>query len=146
MPFAFVHILLPVALPPMNAFLLVYQAPVLAGQVDTCRPLLDFLKVAATDSVADPGGSAVIQPWPLMTTPADTQMLEAFEAMINLNLLGHAPRVTAEAAIVHSLNDLVMDGRQQEQAGEDRAARASREKNPTQAFSPAGALKLMQLC
>lgn len=150
-PFSLVPLLLPAPLPPKTAFRHVYEYAQSNNMVVECRPLLDFLKVAATATGAAIGGSAVSRAWPTLPQPPNAALLTFFDRMVSRDLAqwrASAPDTTAYNPVVEALDRLTVQQRETQNAALDRS-RAQEQpvvKTPTASFGRQPMERICRFC
>jgi hypothetical protein len=147
-PFRYVSLLLNTNLEPRQAWERVSTAITNDGNQVACRPLLDFLKVAATRAI-DNAASHVVRAWPSLPQPANAQLIDFFQKLVKRDLPDAYPTAAAPAgaiAIATQIGTLAAEQRQTRQEANDRQSRKEAGKGLNDVFGEVGVHTLMRLC
>jgi hypothetical protein len=148
LPFRYVNLFLGENITPRLAFERIYAALTADNKIQECRPLLDYIKLAATRQGPNQP-SQVARGWPALPRPANAALIAFFDAKVNFDLpsrQGIPTPPTAVQGVVQGLGDLVQEQRQTRIEAQLRQARADAGKTPTQYFGDHGVVKLIRLC
>ena len=145
-PFRAVNLLMGQNLEPKAAFQRIYTEAAASNAVDVYRPLLDYLKVAAT-ATAD-GPSAVARPWPTLPRPPTETLLKFFGRLVDYDLPHRRAQAgtTADVGpVIRAIDDLTAEHRQGRIETQARHRASEDGRVPSQLFGMEGVARLMRL-
>ena len=149
-PFEFVKLLLPQPLRPKQAFTAVFNAATAANKVAQVRPLLDWLKVAATEAQAGGGQSALIRDWPAMQFPPNAALLSFFGRIVDHDLPDRHPVAGASMAqyqpVINAVDRNTHEIRETRLEAARRQEAANRPKTVEQFMGTEGTASLLNTC
>ena len=149
-PFEFVPLLLPRALSPKQAFTAVFGHAQARNKVNAIRPLLDWLKLAATEAQVGGGESHLLQDFPVLAHPPNAALLSFFARKLDTDLPDwrgtQAVPTFGAASVVQSIDNLTAEQRATRQEAQAQRAAAERGKTPLQFFGSSTLLMVMRFC